>query len=196
MPRKSTNTCSGSERKLTVACSGTINDMVEDKYRAAAFSAFGIGPMNGPVFGPVIGGFVFQYLGWRWTNWLVLILGGVALLLMVLVKETYAPALLREKARKVRKEKDEPRWWSRYDQKASLYVLLKVNLSRPFIMTLTEPIWYVYPIIYLLFWLIHFPQHILVCLRFSDLWNFISMLHCLSDRVSGDQGLVSRNRWT
>jgi MFS family permease len=30
--------------------------------------------MNGPVTGPLIGGFVYEYLGWRWTNWIVVIL--------------------------------------------------------------------------------------------------------------------------
>jgi len=123
---------------------GTINDIFDDHYRALAFSAFSIGPLNGPVLGPLTGGFVYQYLGWRWTNWLVLILSGVALAMVALEKESYAPAILRQKAAKKRKESGDRRYWSRYDNEegsAAFWKLLKINLSRPFIMTFTEPIW-------------------------------------------------------
>ena len=91
--------------------------------------------------GPLVGGFVYQYLGWRWTNWVVLICGGVAFIMVATVPETYAPAILRSRAAKMRKEQDDPRWWSRYDEKSKLWDLLKVNLSRPFVMSFTEPIW-------------------------------------------------------
>ena len=93
-----------------------------------------------PTFGPIIGGFATQYLGFRWTNWLVMILSSVAWIFVCILKETYTPALLVKKAALRRKETGDLRWWSRYDQKASFIRLLKVNLSRPFIMTLTEPI--------------------------------------------------------
>jgi hypothetical protein len=59
------------------------------------------------------------------------------------VPETYAPAILRARAAKKRKETGDSRWWSRYDDKKSIFELLKINLSRPFIMAATEPIWYV-----------------------------------------------------
>lgn len=61
----------------------SVNDIVSDQHRAMAFGVWSIGPTNGPVYGPIIGGFVFQYLGWRWTNWIVLIIGGVVLAVMV-----------------------------------------------------------------------------------------------------------------
>jgi MFS family permease len=122
---------------------GSVADVVSDEHRALAFSFFSIGPLNGPVYGPIIGGFTSQYLGWRWTNWLALILSGVAWILMASVKETYAPQILRRKAKKMRKETGDSRWWSRYDASADLWSLLKLNLSRPFILMFTEPIWYV-----------------------------------------------------
>ncbi|KAF2157274.1 MFS general substrate transporter [Myriangium duriaei CBS 260.36] len=138
---------------------GSVNDVVDEQYRALAFSVWSIGPMNGPVIGPVVGGFVFQYMGWRWTNWVVLIVSGAAWLIVSSVPETYAPAILRAKAAKKRKETDDERWWSRYDEKKSFWPLLKLNLSRPFVMTATEPIlmfWdglvgVVYGILYLCF---------------------------------------------
>ncbi|KAJ9118545.1 hypothetical protein QFC22_003764 [Naganishia vaughanmartiniae] len=128
---------------------GTVNDLVNDKYRALAFS----------IWGPIIGGFVYQYLGWRWISWIVLILTGIATILTFFSKETYAPAILRGMAERKRKETGDPRWWCRYDEKKQLWPLLRVNLGRPFAMMLTEPIcifWnayigVVYGILYLCF---------------------------------------------
>ncbi|TVY34909.1 MFS transporter [Lachnellula subtilissima] len=119
---------------------GTFADISTEQYRALAFSIWGVGPMAGPVTGPLIGGFVAQYLGWRWTNWLILILGGVAWIMCTCIKEFYAPALLKKKAAKLRKGTGDDRWWCRYDQKLSPFEILKVNLSRPFVISFTEPI--------------------------------------------------------
>ncbi|OGE57808.1 hypothetical protein PENARI_c001G02537 [Penicillium arizonense] len=126
---------------------GMVADLVDDEHRALAISIWSIGPLNGPVIGPVIGGFVTQYLGWRWMDWIVLILSAIALVFAILLKETYAPTLLQKKAARLRKESGESRWWCRYDQKAGLYEILKLNLSRPFVMAVTEPIcifWNIY----------------------------------------------------
>ncbi|KAK5168210.1 uncharacterized protein LTR77_006779 [Saxophila tyrrhenica] len=119
---------------------GTVNDIVDEEHRALAFSIWSIGPMNGPVIGPVVGGFVYQYLGWRWTNWVVIIGAGVAWVLTSIIQETYAPAILRRRAAKKRKETGDDAWWSRYDEKLEFLPLLRINLSRPFVMTVTEPI--------------------------------------------------------
>lgn len=119
---------------------GSVNDVVEEDYRALAFSVWSIGPMNGPVIGPVVGGFVFEYLGWRWTNWVVTIVSGAAWCIVSLIPETYAPSILRKRAAKKRKETGDDRYWCRYDETQAFLPLLKVNLSRPFILAVTEPI--------------------------------------------------------
>ncbi|KAF2743815.1 MFS general substrate transporter [Sporormia fimetaria CBS 119925] len=126
---------------------GTVADIVSDDYRALAFSIWSIGPMNGPVVGPLVGGFVFQYMGWRWTNWVVMIGSGVSFFMVLIVKETYAPALLRAKSAKKRKETDDERWYSRYDDKQKFWPMLRENLTRPCSMAVKEPIcifWNVY----------------------------------------------------
>ena len=71
-----------------------------------------------------------------------MIISGVAFIFMCVLKETYAPALLRKKAELRRKEQDENSYWSRYDSNIKFWELLKVNLSRPFVMLFTESIWY------------------------------------------------------
>lgn len=70
-----------------------------------------------------------------------MIISGVGFIFMCMLPETYAPALLRKKAKLRRKEQDDDRYWSRYDSKIKFWPLLKVNLSRPFVMVFTEPIW-------------------------------------------------------
>lgn len=96
--------------------------------------------MNGPVTGPVIGGFVYQYLGWRWDSWLILIMAGVATISIVFTKETYAPTILKAKAAKIQKETEDDRYWTRYDMNISAWELIKLNLYRPFVLFFTEPI--------------------------------------------------------
>lgn len=39
---------------------GTVSEIVTDEYRALALSIWSIGPLNGPTFGPLIGGFSTQ----------------------------------------------------------------------------------------------------------------------------------------
>lgn len=129
---------------------GTIADISTEDDRALYMSLWSIAPLNGPVTGPLIGGFVYEYLGWRWDNWLVLILTAVAVLAMATVRETYAPVILKQKAARRRRAEDDERYWCQYDSKRSTAQLMKVNLSRPFVLSFTEPIlwffniWYVF----------------------------------------------------
>ncbi|KAG5925707.1 hypothetical protein E4U42_004041 [Claviceps africana] len=148
---------------------GTVVDVSDPDYLARSMSLFCLGPLNGPVTGPIIGGFVFQYLGWRWDSWIVLILAGLAIVLLLTVRETYAPKILQRKAALMRKRTDDDRYWCRYDQKVSTVHLLKTNLSRPFMLFVTEPIlWFmnfwislVYGTLYLCFvaYPVVFSQH-------------------------------------
>lgn len=114
---------------------------------------------QGPVTGPVIGGFIYQYLGWRWTNWIVLILAVISWVMTASISETYAPAILKAKAAEMRQTHNDDRYWCRYDEQKTLSQILKTNFSRPFILMATEPIlWFwdlyvslIYGILYLCF---------------------------------------------
>lgn len=120
---------------------GSVNDVVSDHHRPMAFGFWSIGPSNGPVLGSILGGFVYQYLGWRWTNWIIMIMGGLALALVALVKETYTPVLLRKRAEKKRHDTKDSRWWSSYDNHLPFLTFCRVNISRPIRMMTSEPIW-------------------------------------------------------
>jgi len=65
----------------------------------------------GPLLGPVVGGFIASYKSWRWCFYVLMMWAGVNwLLLFFFVPETYAPVLLRRKAKKLRKETGDERY--------------------------------------------------------------------------------------
>ncbi|RCI09435.1 hypothetical protein L249_3665 [Ophiocordyceps polyrhachis-furcata BCC 54312] len=138
---------------------GTIVDVSKPDHLASGMSLYSLGPFNGPVLGPLIGGFVSERLGWRWANWIVLILGGVSLAMMMTVKETYGPEILRRRAGRLRKASGCRDWWCQYDHDYLSTSLFRVNLLRPCVLFFTEPIvWFinlwnalVYGVLYLCF---------------------------------------------
>ncbi|RAH69675.1 MFS transporter [Aspergillus aculeatinus CBS 121060] len=119
---------------------GTINDVTSRRYRALAFSLWSLGAMTGPVVGPIFGGFIYQYLGWRWINWIILCRAGVSDVALFLFKETYEPAILRARTRKQQEQTGDLRWWCRYDSPKVGWDLVRSHLVRPIIMAVCEPI--------------------------------------------------------
>lgn len=63
--------CAGSA-PLTIG-GGTVSDVIPQEKRGAAMAMFAVGPLLGSVVGPVIGGFIAQGIGWRWTFWVLAI---------------------------------------------------------------------------------------------------------------------------
>jgi multidrug resistance protein len=82
----------------------TIGDIFPQDKRGAAMAMWGMGPMLGPVLGPIIGGYLSVAKGWRWIFWLQTILSGaLALLGLILLKETYPVAILEKRVAALRK---------------------------------------------------------------------------------------------
>lgn len=95
---------------LSVA-GGTVGDLFHKKDLQAPMMIFTAAPFVGPSLGPLLGGFINENVSWRWTFY-VLIIWTAAMLasIALFVPETYHPVLLRNKARKLRKETGEERW--------------------------------------------------------------------------------------
>jgi len=53
--------------------SGIISDIYPPEVRGDALGLFTMAPAVGPLFGPIIGGSISQFLGWKWTFWLLAI---------------------------------------------------------------------------------------------------------------------------
>ncbi|KAL9093843.1 MAG: hypothetical protein Q9165_003766 [Trypethelium subeluteriae] len=53
---------------------GTIADVFVPAERGRATSIYALGPIIGPVLAPIAGGYLAEAKGWRWVNWLTVIL--------------------------------------------------------------------------------------------------------------------------
>lgn len=85
-----------------VNSAGVITDIFVAKERGLAMMVWTSAPFQGPTIGPIAGGFVAQYGGWRWNDGMTVIFTGVLWVLgMIFVPETYTPYLLVERARKL-----------------------------------------------------------------------------------------------
>ncbi|KAI0085475.1 MFS general substrate transporter [Irpex rosettiformis] len=125
--------------------SGVLSDMWTPKDRALVSSIYATAPFMGPVLGPIVSGWIAETrLGWRFNFWLMLIFSAVSLLFgFIATPETFAPVLLRRRAKKLT-ESTENRlhYLSQYDlkQHSSFLEVLRINLRRPFVFLLSEPI--------------------------------------------------------
>ncbi|KAI2782543.1 bicyclomycin resistance protein [Daldinia loculata] len=120
---------------------GTIADMVTQERRGAAMAVFSIGPLLGPIVGPVAGGFLSDAEGWRWSFWLLAIVGGFLSILMVFsLKESYAPVILQKKVAKLRKETGNDLLRSKLDAGLSPRDYFKRGIIRPFKMLFLSPV--------------------------------------------------------
>ncbi|KAJ1974188.1 hypothetical protein H4R34_004810 [Dimargaris verticillata] len=76
---------------------GTISDIYEPFQRGTAMGVYFGGSMFGPVLGTIIGGYLAEALGWRWTFWLTAILSGVFFALLTFaIPETHRGILARK----------------------------------------------------------------------------------------------------
>ncbi|KAK9238122.1 major facilitator superfamily domain-containing protein [Lipomyces kononenkoae] len=119
---------------LAVAA-GTIQDLWNPDMIGVAMGGFCLAPFAGPVFGPVIGGFLIEKKPWNWTMWVLLMFAGVTVLLIATLSETYKPILLKRRAKK-RGLPLPPK----LPTGQALKLVVMVTLQRPFAMLLLEPI--------------------------------------------------------
>jgi MFS family permease len=94
----------------------------------------------GPCAGPVISGYISP-ISWRWSFWVGLIFAGVTLIPLFLVPETYAPVLLKKRARKMRKIPGNEHIYAPIElEKQDIQHIITVVLTRPIRMFCFEAI--------------------------------------------------------
>ncbi|KIY53422.1 MFS general substrate transporter [Fistulina hepatica ATCC 64428] len=139
-----------------------ISDIWDARNRGKAIGIFTTAPFAGPALGPIVAGYLsVAGVSWRWLFWILTILAGVMWLLIVFtLPETYAPVLLVKKARRLRKETGDERYYAQFERnKLKFTKRLEGILARPFRMLLCEPMLlavtvymsFVYGCLYLLF---------------------------------------------
>jgi MFS family permease len=131
---------------VTLAMVADMWEAHEQQY-AVAFIVFS--SVGGSVLGPIVGGFVEQFLAWRWNIWIQLIFGGaVQIAHACLVPETRTTVLMDRIAKKRRAEGEKngkpvnvwgPNESRTFKERFSAKEILTTWI-RPFRMFLTEPI--------------------------------------------------------
>ncbi|KAJ1967593.1 hypothetical protein IWQ62_001760 [Dispira parvispora] len=81
-----------------VVGAGTISDIYEPHQRGSALGWYYSGQMLGPTLGTIIGGYVAETLGWRWTFWLTAIIYGISFIVLTFIQpETMRVAVARKR---------------------------------------------------------------------------------------------------
>ncbi|TBU42457.1 MFS general substrate transporter [Dichomitus squalens] len=155
----------------------SIGDMFEPKKRAYGIGIWGIAAVCGPTLGPLIGGFAYDALGWRWTIWPLLFLSSASLVFLTfLMPETSSSNILLRRARRLRKRTGNPNLYTTGEimqRNMSGREILVMTFVRPFALNF-EPIvgllnlyiGFVYSLLYT--FLTAFP------LVFDDIYGFNS----------------------
>ncbi|KAG8169828.1 hypothetical protein KVR01_000573 [Diaporthe batatas] len=126
------------------------------------WASFGV---CGPVFGPLIGGFVAPAKGWRWTIWIYTWMCAMCLILLFfLLPETSSATILYRRAKRLRRGTD--RQCPPYDKDHLLV------LSRAFTLTFTEPIVLVVDLYSALLYGVLFTWFESFPLVFGDIYRF------------------------
>jgi MFS transporter, DHA1 family, multidrug resistance protein len=121
---------------------GVLADLWQPLERGNAMAAFACMVWAGPAVGPVISGFFQLKLDWRWSFYVLLWLGGASFALLLTLPETYGPAILQHKAKRIRAARvpgfEDVKAPSEVTDR-SLLGIYKVALIRPWII-LFDPI--------------------------------------------------------
>lgn len=121
---------------------GTVADLWDSENQGWGVNTFALSAEGGATVGPIIGAFVVQDAGWRWTFGVSGIVLAFLLALFVLtVPETRAGVILAKRAKKLRRE--DARYHTSHEKVRSQRTakeLLKETVGRPLFMLFTEPI--------------------------------------------------------
>jgi DHA1 family multidrug resistance protein-like MFS transporter len=118
-------------------------DLFNNVHRGIAICLYAMAVFVGPFISPFIGGFIsMSYLGWRWTLYIpsFMLFLSVALLVLFL-RETYAPLILVEKAAALRRQTHNWGIHAKQDEvEVDFSELVRKNFTRPLRMLVMEPI--------------------------------------------------------
>ncbi|KAJ9142573.1 MFS general substrate transporter [Coniochaeta hoffmannii] len=121
----------------------SVRDQFRPVKRAFVFPVIAWANVAAPVIAPIAGGWIVDNprLGWRWTEWVTLMISGAAFAIAVLfLPETYLPLLLDWKAKHLRRVTGDERYVSEHAESASFTTRLRQVLPLPAKFWATEPV--------------------------------------------------------
>ncbi|GME31829.1 Major facilitator superfamily [Neofusicoccum parvum] len=118
---------------------GVIADVHDNPTsRGRSMALFMAATTFGPLIGPVASGFI-AVISWRWTFWLGLIIAGVTWIPLLAMPETYAPVILKRRAKRLRKQTGDPNIFAPIElEPKDVRHVVTVVLTRPIRMMLFE----------------------------------------------------------
>ncbi|KAF8862983.1 MFS general substrate transporter [Acephala macrosclerotiorum] len=121
--------------------SGMYADIYADpRARGRAIALYISATAIGPQFAPMASGFV-STINWRWTFWVGLIIAGVSLSVIFFLPETYGPAILKSRARRMRKPNPRLQVTVQHElERPTFEKVATVILMRPLRMLVAEPV--------------------------------------------------------
>lgn len=141
-----------------------VGDLWSPEERAIAMSVYSIAPLVGPSTGPLVGGWIAERARWQWVFWSVSIADGILQIagfvrhpstvltttpcsysitnmIKILLRETYAPELLKRKARAMRKATQNPNLRSAFERPDRHWTaVMGRGMVKPIVFLGTEPI--------------------------------------------------------
>lgn len=115
---------------------------IHDITRGFAIAVFSFCPYSGPVFGGIVNGFISVDSGrYDLMVWVNMAFAGVMWILVSFVPETYAPVILKNRAKKLRKETGNPKIMTEQEvSPLTLKELANENLIMPLKFIVQEPV--------------------------------------------------------
>ncbi|KAJ1023114.1 hypothetical protein NDA16_003267 [Ustilago loliicola] len=126
----------------TTIIPGTLADIWKTKDRGLPVALFSLVAVAGTVGAPLYCGYILQEKGWRWIQWVQLIVNGAVVILeFVLLRETRGSVILARRAQKLRKETGDQRYRAPSELEApSLKAFLHASTTRAALLLVSEPV--------------------------------------------------------
>ncbi|KAG6897163.1 hypothetical protein C0992_003669 [Termitomyces sp. T32_za158] len=121
---------------------GVVGDLWSPEERGLAMSIYSLAPLVGPATGPLVGGWIAERATWPWAFWSVSIADALLQIVgFIYLRETYAPELLKRKAREMRKSTGNEKLRSPFERPDRHWTaILARGMVKPIVFLGTEPI--------------------------------------------------------
>ncbi|RAK89211.1 putative efflux pump antibiotic resistance protein [Aspergillus costaricaensis CBS 115574] len=121
---------------------GVLSDCFKPEQRGKSVAIYSLAPLLGPAVGPIAGGFIAENTTWRWVFYATSIADGVIQVAgLFFLQETYAPIILKKRAKKLRKETADTNYQTEFERQNKTFgQVMRAALIRPFRLLSTQPI--------------------------------------------------------